>query len=165
MKSSHHPLSIIGVFVSGLIFITPGFAQMGLISEARSVTASYYGSGVETNSSAGTFGVFEASAVGIPFGGGSMYAYQKSNITPSEITIEHQIADFYGPGGWAKSDFEFKFSLLQDTRITMTGYCNNFSGFVSLTSESFGAIPVVWHGYPPYEMLYRNFLDFDQVLP
>ena len=136
-----------------------------LISETRSVTASYWGGGTETHSSAGTFGAFEASAVGVPFGGGSMLAYQKSNITPTEITIEHHVADFYGPGGWAESTFEVNFSLWEDTRLTISGYCNLFSGFLSLTSDSLGELPIAWHGAPgnPFDV-YQNYLDFDQVL-
>lgn len=47
--------------------------------------------------------------------------------------------------------------------MTMTGYCSNYSGFVSLTSEASGAIPVEWHGASPFDQ-YRNFLNFDRVL-
>ena len=127
---------------------------MALISEARSVTVSYYGSGIETHSSDGTFGMFEAAAVGTPYGGGHMYAYQKSNITPSEITLENTASDIYGPGGLAESNFEVKFSLPQDTRITISGY-RNWLQWVSLASVSLGPIPLGWNA--------PN-LNYDQVL-
>lgn len=161
-----HPLRIAHVLVFGAFAITPAFANMILISEARSVMASYYGSGIETHSSDGTFGVFEAGAVGTPFGGGFVYAYQKSNITPSDVTIEHRAIDWYGPGGMARSDFALQFSLPEPTRITMSGYCNMFNGYVSLVSQSLGAIPLVWNDGPgsPYTYVYRNYLEFDHVL-
>lgn len=50
-----------------------------------------------------------------------MQVYQKSNITPSEITLEHTARDTFGLGGDGASHFEVKFSLLEDTRITVYG--------------------------------------------
>jgi hypothetical protein len=152
------PNSLRRLLILGWIVSAPAFAQMVLISESRSVTVSYHGSGTGTTSSTGTFGLFEASAVGVPFGGGVMIAEQKSNITPSKITIEHYMYDYYGPGGFALSTFEVTFSLLQDTRLTMSGYCSNLSGFVSLESELSGEIPIVWHSGPgtPPGFEYRN---------
>jgi hypothetical protein len=147
MNSSSRPPCIGRVFILGLVFITPALANMVLISETRSVYVSYYGSGIETHSSGGTFGLFEASAVGIPYGGGGVHVYQKSNITPSEITLEHSAHDLYGPGGYGLSNFEVKFSLAQDTRITIIGYQNWFR-WASLSSESLGPFP--WNGYYSY---------------
>jgi hypothetical protein len=131
-----------------------------LISEARSVTASYYGSGIETISSAGNFGPFSATAVGIPFGGGWVSASQVSNLTSTRIEVTHRVNDFYGPGGWAASSFEVKFSLPHETRIQISGYSAYFSGPATLVSESAGAIPLVWGP----DNFYRNYLEFDQVL-
>lgn len=145
--------------ILNLIWITPSFSAVILISETRSVTASYYGGGIETITSDGTFGLFEALAVGTPFGGGLMSAYQESDITPTGFTIQHSVADNYGPGGWAKSSFTVDFLLSEDSRITIDGYCNYFSGFASLTSGS-QTIPLVWGP----DDIYRNYLTFDQVL-
>jgi hypothetical protein len=135
------------VFILGLVFVTPAHATMVLLSETRSVYVSYYGSGIETHSSGGTFGMFEASAVGIPYGGGGLYVNQKSNITPSEITLEHEAHDKYGPGGYGLSHLEVKFSLAQDTRITIIGY-QWWNRYASLSSESLGRFP--FDGYYTY---------------
>jgi hypothetical protein len=144
------------LFVLGLISATPASANLVLISEARSVTVSYWGSGAETHSSDGTFGLFEAVAIGTPFGGGSLRIYQKSNITSSGFTLEHQANDHYGPGGYGLSAFQFTFGLVQDTRITISGVSHNFArpGLASLSGYSLVWGPPFWH----------NYLEFDQVL-
>jgi len=152
-------LSICSALVLSNVFATPALALV-LIAESRSVTASYYGAGIETISSAGTFGTFTATAIGIPFGGGSVRASQISNITSSLIEVSHALDDFYGPGGWAASNFQVKFSLPQETRITISGSSAYFSGPASLISESEGAIPLIWGP----DTVYRNHLEFDQVL-
>jgi len=157
----HRALSLGRILALGTLLTAPAFAEMVLLSEARSVFVSYYGGGIETHSSDGTFGLFDASAFGTPFGGGSVAAMQRSNITSTEVTIAHSIVDNYGPGGVANSNFEFKFSLPEPTRITILGYSAYFSGPASLVSESLGAIPLVWG--PPGN-LYRNYLNFDEVL-
>jgi hypothetical protein len=144
------------ILILGLVFIKPASAQMALISEARSVTVSYYGSGVETHSSNGMFGMFDASAVGIPFGGGSVSVSQHSNITSSEITLDHRALDMFGPGGFGRSNFEVKFSLPEDTRITVSGDYWWYK-FASLSSESLG--PLAWDTSP-----YYNEYRFDRVL-
>lgn len=143
---------------------SPSFATMILLSEVRSVTASYYGSGRETHTSPGSFGNFEANARGTPFGGGSVYAYQHSNITPTEFNIVHTLSDDYGPGGEARSDFVVNFQLLEYTRITIDGYCNMYSGFAGLVRDS-ESIPLIWTDAPgSTSQFYRNCLTFDQVL-
>lgn len=141
-------------------FIAPPALALVLISETRSVTASYYGAGIETISSTGTFGTFAATAVGTPFGGGYVLASQTSNLTSSVIEVAHALDDFYGPGGWAASNFQVKFSLPQSARITISGISAYFSGPASLVSESEGAIPLIWGP----DTFYRNYLDFNQVL-
>ena len=141
-------------------FIAPPALALVLISETRSVTASYYGAGIETISSPGTFGTFAATAVGTPFGGGYVLASQTSNLTSSVIEVAHALDDFYGPGGWAASNFQVSFSLPQSARITISGISAYFSGPASLVSESEGAIPLIWGP----DTFYRNTLDFNQVL-
>lgn len=153
-------LSIGRVLALGTIITAPVFAEFVLISEARSVYVSYYGSGIETHSSDGSFGLFDASAIGTPFGGGSLFVQQRSLITPSEISVEHSIIDGFGPGGVANSDFQVKFSLPEASRLTISGYSAYFSGPASLVSESLGAIPLVWGP----DAIYQNYLDFDEVL-
>lgn len=145
--------------------IQPAFAGMILLSETRSVTASYYGNGTETIVSDGTFGLFDATAVGIPFGGGFMSARQKSTITPTEVLIEHFVHDMYGPGGWAYSEFQLTFALVAPTRITLDGYSNMESGFVSLVSASLGPLPLIWTGADgDPNAMHLNYLNFDRVL-
>ncbi len=130
-----------------------------MVFESRSVLASYYGGGLELRSSTGNFGAFDATATGIPFGGGSVTASQHSTITSSGFDLQHNITDFFGPGGRAESNFQFVFRLDQPKTIAITGYSFFFSGPASLMSES-GPIPLVWGP----DTLYRNYLDFSQVL-
>lgn len=155
----------LAIGILNLIAITPSFAGMILLSETRSVTASYYGGGAETITSDGTFGAFDATAIGTPFGGGSVSVSQKSDITADGFTIQHRASDYYGPGGLAKSSFTVSFLLEAATRIIIDGYCNYFSGSASLTSGA-QIIPLVWGGRPggPPDNYYRNYLAFDQVL-
>lgn len=151
----------LAIGILNLIAITPSFAGMILLSETRSVTASYYGGGTETITSDGTFGAFEATAHGTPFGGGFVTASQKSDITADGFTIQHRASDYYGPGGSALSSFAVSFLLQEATRIIIDGYCNFYSGSASLTSGG-QIIPLSWGG-PPGDY-FRNYLAFDQVL-
>lgn len=144
----------------GLLFATPAPALV-LLSETRSVTASYYGGGIETITSDGSFSAFTAVAVGVPFGGGAVRASQVSHIATTGFDLQHSLYDGYGPGGWAASTFELRFSLEEDTRISIIGYSAYFSGPASLVSETQGAIPLVWG--PPGSP-FRNHLEFEQVL-
>ena len=153
------------------ILVAPAYGEMVLISEARSVTVSYYGAGIETHSSAGTFGEFHGNPIGIPYGGGAMLASQDSNISPSGFTLVHSIRDFFGPGGWAESNFQVTFSLPQETRISISGFrdyafpfgYNNPSSAV-LVSDSDGVIPLVWYGDFYLTINLQNRLNFDEVL-
>jgi len=132
-----------------------------MVSEARSVFVSYYGAGIETHSSPGTFGQWTGSAIGTPFGGGNVAAYQQSNITSTGFDLHHAIYDGYGPGGRADSNFQFVFRLTQPTPISITGFSFYFSGPASLVSDTLGNIPLVWG---PDGSFYRNYLDFSRVL-
>lgn len=158
---STHRLLFIGCFFGLCAFLTTPALALVLIAESRSVTASYYGGGIETISSPGTFGIFSDSANGIPQGGGHVYAGQTSDITTAGFTLFHSAVDNYGPGGVAESIFRVTFSLPQATRISISGYSNYFSGNATLVSDSLGSIPLLWG---PSGSIYRNYLDFDQVL-
>jgi hypothetical protein len=156
-----HCLRSIGRLVGLCSCLTTPALALVLVAESRSVTASYYGNGIETISSPGTFGKFSAAAVGIPFGGGSVWAGQTSDITTAGFTLAHSAVDNYGPGGVAESLFQVTFSLPQATQILITGVSNYFSGNATLVSDSLGMIPLLWG---PPGSIYRNNLDFDQVL-
>ena len=140
------------LIVPALILAAPAHALI-MVSEARSVFVSYYGSGIEMHSSPGTFGAWTGSAIGTPFGGGNVSAYQQSNITSTGFALLHSTHDNYGPGGVAESRFRFTFSLTEATRINITGFSNTFAGSATLTGH-----PLIWTG------MYQNNLDFDQVL-
>jgi len=141
------------------LLVSPASALV-LLAESRSVTVSYYGAGIETIASDGSFGVFAATALGTPFGGGYVNASQYSNITTSAIEVRHSILDSFGPGGYGASNFQVRFSLPEATRISISGVSSYFSGPASLVSETNGSIPLVWGP----DTFFRNYLEFDQVL-
>ena len=147
------------LIVPAIILAAPARA-LEMVFESRNVFASYYGAGIETHSSSGHFGAFDAVAIGTPFGGGGVAAAQHSNITTTGFDLHHAVADFFGPGGRAESNFQFVFRLSNPTPISITGYSVYFSGPASLMSET-GAIPLIWG---PEGDVYRNHLDFYQVL-
>lgn len=139
---------------------TPAFALV-LISESRSVFVNYHGGGdrSELITSAGTFGLFSATPIGIPFGGGSVYVHQTSNITPAGFDLFHSVQDYYGPGGVGQSNFTFTFQLNQPTPISITGYSAYFSGPATLTGTA-----LTWAGPNGVKDPYNNYLNFNQVL-
>jgi hypothetical protein len=144
-----------------LILAVPAHALV-MVSETRSVFADYWGGGLdrsELHVSNGTFGPFNSSATGIPFGGGQVIAWQNSTITTTGFDLYHGAIDFYGPGGVAQSDFSFTFRLDHPTPISITGYSAYFSGIASLTN-----VPLVWTGPNGVPDWYNNYLFFNGVL-
>lgn len=98
-SSSNRLLFVCRVFVLAILLTAPAHALV-MLSETRSVFADYWGGGDRSQliTSPGTFGQFNATAVGIPFGGGSAPAWQQSNITTAGFTLQHGTVDSYGPG-------------------------------------------------------------------
>ena len=143
MNSSYRLLSIGCVFVLAIFFTAPARALI-LLSESRSVFVSYYGSGIETHSSDGNFGLFDATAIGVPYGGGSVFVRQLSNITTQVIRVEQWAYDGYGPGAVGRSDFQVRFSLPEPTPFTVSASTWSYPGLATLVSDTLGTIPVHW---------------------
>jgi hypothetical protein len=151
---------IVRVLFLCCLFTTPALALV-LISESRNVFVDYHGGGdrSELITSAGTFGLFDATPLGIPFGGGAVYVRQTSNITTAGFDLFHSVQDYYGPGGVGESNFSFTFQLNQPTPILITGYSFYFSGYATLNGTA-----LTWAGPTGVRDIYNNYLNFNQVL-